>query len=102
MSQVRANTSAVMASANARLREEVSAVADTMANIAKRLTPYDTGNNSRSIATDSSTTSTGKPVARVFTQSGYGGWLEIGTSRMPARPYMAPAYNEAKVLTTGK
>ena len=102
MSKVRSNRSAVMQASLKALADEINTLADTMSAIAKRKTPVDTGNNRDSIATESSTTSTGRPVARVFTQSGYGGWLEIGTSRMPARPYMAPAYNEAKALTTGK
>jgi hypothetical protein len=31
----------------------------------------------------------------VHTESGYGGWLEIGTSKMAARPYIRPAYQDA-------
>ena len=32
----------------------------------------------------------------VFTTSGYGGYLETGTTRMPARPYLYPAFEWAK------
>jgi hypothetical protein len=32
---------------------------------------------------------------RIYTQSGYGGYLEIGTSRMPARPYIVPGFTSA-------
>lgn len=32
---------------------------------------------------------------RIYTQSGYGGYLEIGTSRMAARPYIVPGFTTA-------
>jgi hypothetical protein len=32
--------------------------------------------------------------AKLFTQSGYGGYLELGTSRMRAQPYLWPAFIE--------
>ena len=52
------------------------------------------GNNMRSIAFDMPS-----PMqARVFTQSNYGGYLELGTSKMAARPYFKPAYEETKAL----
>lgn len=35
------------------------------------------------------------PKFRIYTQSGYGGWLELGTKRMAARPYIMPAFQEA-------
>ena len=31
----------------------------------------------------------------VFSTSGYGGFLETGTSKMPARPYMKPALDKS-------
>jgi HK97 gp10 family phage protein len=53
----------------------------------------DTGENRRSI--DTEVTLEGHNVkAVIFTQSGHGGYLEIGTSRMPARPYINPAVTE--------
>lgn len=50
----------------------------------------DTGHNRRSIDSDVELTADG-PKASLFTQSGYGGYLETGTSKMPARPYLWPA-----------
>jgi len=52
-----------------------------------------TGTNRRSI--DVSVTETDKgPQAQLFTQSGYGGYLETGTSKMRAQPYLYPAFIE--------
>jgi HK97 gp10 family phage protein len=31
------------------------------------------------------------PKATIFTESGYGGYLEVGTAKMPGRPYIYPA-----------
>lgn len=50
-----------------------------------------TGHNRRSI--DVSVTASEKGVeATLFTQSGYGGYLETGTSKMRAQPYLYPAF----------
>ena len=51
----------------------------------------DTGHNRRSIDATVIDTPEG-PSAELFTQSGYGGYLEVGTSKMPARPYLYPAF----------
>ena len=47
------------------------------------------GNNSRSIKFEIDRLS-----ALVFSTSGYGGFLETGTSKMPARPYFKPALDK--------
>ena len=57
----------------------------------------DTGHNRRTIDFLVEETEDG-PKGYVFTQSGYGGWLEIGTRKMIARPYLYPALQ----LNTGK
>lgn len=52
-----------------------------------------TGLNRNSIDTD--VTMEGEEIrARVYTQSGYGGYLEVGTKKMIARPYIYPAAEE--------
>lgn len=52
-----------------------------------------TGTNRRSI--DSVVTDVPEGVqAQLFTQSGYGGYLELGTSKMRAQPYLNPAFDE--------
>lgn len=45
-----------------------------------------TGNNSRSIKYDIKGLE-----SSIYSTSGYGGYLETGTSKMPARPYFKPA-----------
>ena len=96
---IRPNTAAVVAAAREAASRNVADLCDSMVAVAKRLTPVDSGNNRDNITSDLNSTN-GRPVGRVFTQSGYGGWLEIGTSRMPARPYFAPAYEQAKRMVT--
>lgn len=65
---------------------------------AKKRTPHLTGHNMRSInpggAVHSSGATTIDPKnidGEVFTTSGYGGYLEVGTHKMGARPYIVPA-----------
>ena len=57
-----------------------------IANDSKKDTPWLTGNNSRSIDYESK-----GMTGSVFSTSGYGGFLETGTAKMGARPYMKPA-----------
>lgn len=59
--------------------------------------PWEFGTNARSIDSEVKEEG-GKPVATVFTQSGYGGYLEIGTTKMPARPYLKPAFDRNREL----
>lgn len=71
--------------------------------------PWLTGNNRRSIAGEVSgmgSVATGgegraerlvddsKIEGAVYSTSGYGGFLETGTSKMPARPYIKPAMDK--------
>ncbi len=53
--------------------------------------PVKTGTNRRSINIETEINSKGEVEGKLFTQSGYGGYLEVGTSKMPARPYLFPA-----------
>ena len=52
--------------------------------------PHITGNNARSIDIEIEEVG-GRVEGSIFTQSGYGGFLEVGTSKMAARPYLWPA-----------
>ena len=60
--------------------------------------PWKTGNNRRSIKMEASGFSTEEGVVKqdeiegaVYSTSGYGGYLETGTVKMAARPYIKPA-----------
>lgn len=58
---------------------------------AKSLSPVGTGQNRDSIKAKITQTQKG-PKARIFTTSGHGYYLERGTSKMPARPFLRPAF----------
>ena len=72
-------------------------------------TPWTTGHNRRSIVGEVSgmgvveagadaepekSVDDSKIEGAVYSTSGYGGFLEVGTSRMPARPYFKPAVDK--------
>ena len=57
-----------------------------IANDAIHGSPVLTGNNRRSIRYDIE-----ELAASIYSTSGYGGYLETGTYKMPARPYFKPA-----------
>jgi HK97 gp10 family phage protein len=66
--------------------------ADVMVEVAKEGTPFDTGNNRSAIGVLEGSNGS----YAIGTTSGYGGYLEFGTKRMPARPYFLPAADAAK------
>jgi HK97 gp10 family phage protein len=57
--------------------------------------PYLTGKNRASIETQYAEGQDGTTMD-LFTTSGYGGYLEAGTRKMAARPYLYPAYEAHK------
>ncbi len=77
------------------------AMRDTVVDITRdavRDSPWLTGNNRRSIKMEASGFGAGEGVVdqskiegAVYSTSGYGGFLETGTVKMPARPYIKPA-----------
>lgn len=88
----RSQKAAAIKRAEAATKGKLREFAMTMQRKAKMRSPVLTGNNRRSIAFDQP----GSMQLRVYTESGYGGFLELGTTRMAARPYFAPAYEETK------
>ena len=112
------------------LRQTLRDVVVEVARDAIHESPVDTGNNRRSIffgatgfphkqaspagrkekdtwtGADESVLDESKFQAVVYSTSGYGGFLETGTSKMSARPYMKPAadryFTEANVGTKMK
>lgn len=54
------------------------------------------GGNNRDSINFSANVSGDRFEFNVFTQSNYGAYLELGTSKMVARPYFAPAHETAK------
>ena len=88
---VTAYTANVIKAAEEDAAKRLSDFAGAMATEAKTQSPVDTGHNRDSIDF------TAKGLhAEVFTESGYGGFLEVGTSRMAARPYFRPAFDAVK------
>ncbi len=77
-----------------------------IANDAMKLSPKKTGNNFRSIRYEVSgievpgdvegLVDDNKLEAAAYSTSGYGGYLETGTYKMPARPYFRPALDMHK------
>lgn len=70
---------------NTKLKRIARAIRDE----SKRLVPVDTGALKKSIAVVEYADKEG--VVSIETQTGYGGYVEEGTSKMRAQPFMRPA-----------
>ena len=81
------NRNIVMDAVDESIHDWLLRVTAEIEDTAKELSPYQYGTNMRSI-----TREVKKKSARVYSTSGYGGYLETGTKRMAARPYIWPAY----------
>lgn len=73
--------------------------AQKAAEISKRLAPVISGNLKRSIDWDE--LEAGRGVI-IFTATGYGGWVEIGTSKFEGRRFIARGVNLAAKEILGK
>jgi hypothetical protein len=58
---------------------------------AKAMSPKLTGKNAASIGVRLRRVQNGMVRGMIFTESGYGGYIERGTAKIPARPYIYPA-----------
>lgn len=76
----------------ARARTVIRKAAMDIERDAKNLAPVDTGNLKNSIGhSDLRIGTSGQLVAEIGPTANYGIFLEQGTSRMPAQPFMGPA-----------
>ena len=91
---VTSNKASVKKTATKRARFTLKDFAEYMSGQARENHPYQdrSANNTGSITFGPIT---GTESFRVFTESGYGGYLEIGTKRMRAFPYFRPAFDKA-------
>ena len=74
-----------------RVDEQLQHFVEIMTVRTKQNSPVATGTNRRSIRWER----LGALKFRVFTESGYGAYLELGTWKMAARPYFATAFRQA-------
>lgn len=88
---IRDSSRDVIAEAEKMCAAQVDTFCSLMTDAAKTLSPYDTGHNRDSLAYKMDGMN-----GEVYTESGYGGWLEIGTTKMPARPYFQPAFEQTR------
>lgn len=87
-----AKLGAVPKSAGPLAKIAVKKTAKDIEGTAKVLAPVDTGNLRASVTTsDLRSVSQDSPAAEVVASASYATYLEFGTSRMPAQPFMRPA-----------
>lgn len=79
-----------LAEINALSNTGLTAFQEGAIEIAKRIVKRVTGNLGDSIAGDNPRLR----LFRIFTQTGYGGFVELGTSLMDKQPFMAPSIGQ--------
>ncbi len=94
---VNLKTKEVIDQVNKATSESLKDVTIDIAADAIKFSPKLTGNNARSIKYEIE-----ERESRIYSTSGYGGFLETGTVKMAARPYFKPALDKnIKKLVTG-
>lgn len=90
LSQVKAKLDKLPEDVDKKVADLINKTAINIQNNAKRLAPVDTGRLRSSIRIrfyrDNG------PAADIYTDVEYAAYLEFGTKRMSARPYMTPAW----------
>jgi len=86
---IKTNTDAMFQEVKARVRDALRTAGPLILRSAIQKCPVDTGNLQRNIETEYEGLS-----LRVGTQVEYGGYVEGGTSKMAAQPYLRPALDE--------
>lgn len=76
--------------------QHIIEIGEVMVAYAQRDSPFKKGHNRRSIRLEPPSPQPQALAVSIVTESGYGGYLELGTERMEARPYIAPNYEPAK------
>lgn len=89
------NSANVLDAIRVRIRGGIRGIGSSIETNAKRLAPVKTGNHRRSIHAEYSESGDSISV-RVTHYSDYGGYLELGTTRMAARPHFRPAFELVK------
>jgi len=93
--ELRDNSAKVLAQIGELTEQRIRDLAEEMTDVAKTNCPVDTGNLRDSIEWDAQEMNSEKKTVTVYTQTGYGGYVELGTSRQAAQPFLAPAFKEA-------
>lgn len=70
--------------------EKMKDFVENITELAKDKSPVLTGHNKSTITWEKK-----DKVFRIFGQSGYSGYLELGTAKMKAQPYIFPAYEQS-------
>lgn len=90
------NSATILARARQALRDAVHAGALVIETDAKERAPVRTGTLRRSINTQVHDVSPTRVLARIGPNTHYAAFLEFGTVRMAARPYMRPALDSKR------
>ena len=87
--KIQCNIDAVLKEAEERVERALRVVGKVLVDSAKRHCPVDTGNLQSSIKAEHE-----RLKVRVGTEVHYGGYVEGGTEKMAAQPYLRPALHE--------